>query len=443
MNTSQLKRFAQEARLKLLEQVAAKLNFVKSADTSQLRGKSETLNKLNSEIRKWGEEGVIDKVAYTWFNRLVALRYMDANGYQPFGMSVVSPATPGQVSPEILSEAHRGHIFDGSRVSKEEVMNILNGSQPTNNPDNEVYRLLLVSACNHLSQLFPFLFERIDDYTELLLPDDLTSPFSIVTDIYKGMSDQDCQEVEIIGWLYQFYISERKDEVFAAKKAVEKEDIPAATQLFTPRWIVEYMVQNTVGKLWLQNNPNSSLREKMPYYIETESSQAEEFLKISSPEEITLLDQACGSGHILVYGFELLYQIYEEAGYTASQIPQLIIEKNLFGYEIDERAAQLASFSVLMKARSYYRRLFRNKIEPNILCFVDLALNDNEIESAFKALQYTPSDTLEADLKTMQQATNYGILIQPKTAQDESESALKLIAKKQNTDNTQNVFLKR
>lgn len=401
--------------MKLLEQVAAKLNFVKSADTSQLRGKSETLNKLNSEIRKWGEEGVIDKVAYTWFNRLVALRYMDANGYQPFGMSVVSPATPGQVSPEILSEAHRGNIFAGSRVSKEEVMNILNGSQPTNNPDNEVYRLLLVSACNHLSQLFPFLFERIDDYTELLLPDDLTSPFSIVTDIYKGMSDEDCQEVEIIGWLYQFYISERKDEVFAAKKAVEKEDIPAATQLFTPRWIVEYMVQNTVGKLWLQNRPNSKIKESMPYYIESPSAKADDYLRLESAEDIKLLDPACGSGHILVYGFELLYRIYEEEGYSPNEIPTLIIEKNLHGLEIDERASQLAGFALMMKARSMHRRFFRKEVKPNIACFQDLRVTTEEYEQLFAELKIPLPDTLSEDLELMHQATNFGSLIQPET----------------------------
>src|SRR5690554_3211523 len=428
MNTSQLKRFAQEARLKLLEQVAAKLNFVKSADTSQLRGKSETLNKLNSEIRKWGEEGVIDKVAYTWFNRLVALRYMDANGYQPFGMSVVSPAAPGQVSPEILSEAHRGHIFAGSRVSKEEVMNILNGSQPTNNPDNEVYRLLLVSACNYLSQLFPFLFERIDDYTELLLPDDLTSPFSIVTDIYKGMSDEDCKEVEIIGWLYQFYISERKDEVFAAKKAVEKEDIPAATQLFTPRWIVEYMVQNTVGKLWLQNKPQSKLKDFMPYYIDSPSAQADEFLKIDSVEDLTLLDQACGSGHILVYGFELLSQIYEEEGYSINQIPKLILENNLFGYEIDQRAAQLAGFALMMKARSYYRRFFSSPASVNILCYEDLRLKEEDIKIAFKQMNSNLTEDLFSDLKNIKQATNLGSLLIPQTASDELEKVMEAIS---------------
>ena len=241
------------------------------------------------------------------------------------------------------------------------------------------------------------------------------------------MTEEDCAHTEIIGWLYQFYISEKKDEVFAKKRKVEKEEIPAATQLFTPRWIVEYMVQNTVGKLWLQNNPGSALRYKMPYYIETESSQAEEFLKIDSPEEITLLDQACGSGHILVYGFELLYLIYEEAGYTASQIPRLIIEKNLSGYEIDERAAQLASFSLLMKARSYYRRLFRNPIQPNILCYRDMQLTNDEIDAVLQAVQHKPSDDLAYDLQCMQQATNLGSLIQPRTPVEELKSLQKLI----------------
>ena len=205
-----------------------------------------------------------------------------------------------------------------------------------------MFRLLLIAACNDLHVKFPFLFEAINDYTELLLPDDLTSEFSIVHDVVIDMCSDDCQQVEVIGWLYQFYISEKKDEVFASKSKVKKEDIPAATQLFTPRWIVEYMVQNTLGKLWLQNKPGSSLRKHMPYFIESPSVQAEDYLKINSVEEIKLLDQACGSGHILVYGFDLFTKIYEEEGYNPSEIPQLIISKNLFGFEIDERAAQLA-----------------------------------------------------------------------------------------------------
>jgi hypothetical protein len=415
MNTNQLKRFAQEARKKLLQQVGAKMDFVLSQDTSQLRGRADTLQKLNEEIHRHGKEAVIDKVGYTWFNRLVALRFMDVNGYQPIGMSVVSPATPDHVSPQILTEAHSGNIPGELKVNKTQLFDILDGRQPSNNPDNEVYRMLLVAACNHLSHLFPFLFERIEDYTELLLPDDLTSPFSIVTDIVNGMAEEDCREVEIIGWLYQFYISEKKDEVFASKSAVKKEDIPAATQLFTPRWIVEYMVQNTVGKLWLQNRPGSRIREHIPYYIESVSGNSEDYLKLESIEELKLLDQACGSGHILVYGFELLHKIYEEEGYSPAEIPQLIIEKNLYGLEIDERAAQLAGFALMMKARSYHRRFFRKEIKPNITCFTDLTLGADEITEIFKELHISLPKSLEEDLDLCRQATNLGSLIQPQT----------------------------
>ena len=435
MNTTQLKRFAQEARRKLLEQVAAKLDFVKSSDTSELRGKTDTLNKLKREIRKHGEEAVIDKVAYTWFNRLVALRFMDANEYQPIGMSVVSPRTAEHVSPEILNEAHRGNISPELKVDRTEVMSILNGIKPTNNPDNEVYRILLVAACNHLSKLFPFLFERIDDYTELLLPDDLTSPFSIVTDIYKGMSDEDCKEVEIIGWLYQFYISERKDEVFASKKAVQKEDIPAATQLFTPRWIVEYMVQNTVGKLWLQNRPNSKIKEVMPYYLESPSAKSDDYLKLDSVEEIKLLDPACGSGHILVYGFELLYYIYEEEGYRPDEIPELIIKNNLYGLEIDERASQLAEMALMMKARSKNHGFFKKGVKPNIITFTDFEYDAEEVNKIFKDSNIQIPKTLHSDLELMTQATNYGSLIQPETELSELTSIRTQLEKAHNTNN--------
>lgn len=398
------------------------MNFVLSQDTSELRGRADTLQKLNEEIHRHGKEAVIDKVGYTWFNRLVALRFMDVNGYQPIGMSVVTPATSDHVSPQILTEAHSGNIPGELKVNKTLLFDILDGRQPSNNPDNEVYRMLLVAACNHLSHLFPFLFERIEDYTELLLPDDLTSPFSIVTDVVNGMAEEDCREVEIIGWLYQFYISEKKDEVFASKSAVKKEDIPAATQLFTPRWIVEYMVQNTVGKLWLQNRPGSRIREHMPYYIESVSGNSEDYLKLESIEELKLLDQACGSGHILVYGFELLHKIYEEEGYSSAEIPQLIIEKNLYGLEIDERAAQLAGFALMMKARSYHRRFFRKEIKPNITCFTDLTLGADEITEVFKELHIALPKSLEEDIDLCRQATNLGSLIQPQTALETLEA---------------------
>ena len=315
---------------------------------------------------------------------------------------------------------------------------LLDGRIPSSNAQNEVYKLLLTGVCNHLHKTFPFLFERIDDYTELLLPDDLTSEFSIIQDIQNGMSKGDCEEVEIIGWLYQFYISEKKDEVFASNEKVKKEDIPAATQLFTPRWIVEYMVQNTVGKLWLLNNPTSRLKDQMPYYIES-AEKDDDFLKIDSVEEITLLDQACGSGHILVYGFDLLTKIYEEQGYNTSEIPQLIINKNLFGFEIDERAAQLSGFALLMKAREYNRRVFRKELKPNILCYKDLKLTEEEIKETFTQLKVELTDELLFDLKNIQQATNLGSLISPHS---DATSIKEVIDKVVSSKSSSDVFLR-
>ena len=434
MSTNQLKKFAQAARTKLIEQVGAKLDFVLTHDTAELRGKANTLKKLNEAVSKNGKANVIDKVAYTWFNRLVALRYMDANGYQPIGMSVITPAnTTNSVSPELLDAAHGGSIPSDLNVDRKQILDLLDGRISSSNPDNEVFRILLVAVCNQLHGIFPFLFERIDDYTELLLPDDLTSPFSIIKDVVDGMTNDDCEEVEIIGWLYQFYISEKKDEVFASKSAVKKEDIPAATQLFTPRWIVEYMVQNTVGKLWLQNKPSSKLKNHMPYFIDSPSLHADDFLKVNSVEEIKLLDQACGSGHILVYGFDLFYKIYEEEGYNPNEIPERIIKNNLHGFEIDERADQLAGFAIMMKARSYYRRFFRNPIEPNILCYEDLVLSAKDIKETFIQVGYKLSDELNYDLLTMQQATNFGSLISPLTSVGELQKVLDVFKSKQNT----------
>ena len=405
MNTTQLKRFAQEARRKLLEQVAAKLDFVKSSDTSELRGKTDTLNKLKSEIRKHGEEAVIDKVAYTWFNRLVALRFMDANEYQPIGMSVVSPRTAEHVSPEILNEAHRGNISPELKVDRSEVMSILNGTQPTNNPDNEVYRILLVAACNHLSELFPFLFERIDDYTELLLPDDLTSPFSIVTDVYKGMSDEDCKEVEIIGWLYQFYISEWNEELIQSKKAYKKDEIAPASQLFTPKWIVQYMVDNTLGQLWSEIDPSTKILKGLQFYIKPAyKDQLPEREKVSI-EKIKFFDPCAGSGHILSYAFDVFYSIYEEQGYNASEIPGLIIKNNLYGAEIDERAAQLASFVILMKGREKYRRFFnqikKQNIQPNIVAYQNFEEDDkfNNATVLGSLINIEPSKKITANIE--------------------------------------------
>ncbi|WP_439882179.1 BREX-1 system adenine-specific DNA-methyltransferase PglX [Pontibacter sp. MBLB2868] len=431
MNTNKLKRFAQEARKKLIAQVGAKLEYVLHTDTAELREKAAQVKGLKEELARSSKAQLTEKVAYTWFNRFIALRFMDVNDYQPLDIRVISPKE-GYTFPELLDEAKQGHIPEDLKVNAQQVYDLLDGRVPSANPQNEAYKVLLIAACNHLHTVLPFLFERINDYTELLLPDDLTSEFSIVHDVREGMAAEDCQQVEIIGWLYQFYISEKKDEVFASKAKVKKEDIPAATQLFTPRWIVEYMVQNTVGKLWVQNRPNSRLREHMPYFIESASLQSDDYLKISSPEEITLLDQACGSGHILVYGFELLTKIYEEEGYSASEIPKLIIERNLFGFEIDERAAQLAAMALMMKARSYQRRFFKKGEvpQPNILCYQDLILDEKQTAAALAVIGTKPSDELLHDLKHMLQATNLGSLIVPHAGLPEIENVLRKIEEK-------------
>lgn len=434
MNTNTLKKFAQEARKKLIAQIGAKLDYVLNSDSVELREKEAQIKRLKEEIAKSSKAQVIDKVAYTWFNRLMALRFMDVNDFQPLGVRVISPKD-GFTTPELLEEVKQGHIPADLPVKKDKIFDLLDGKIPSPNPQNEVFKELLIGACNHLHKTLPFLFERINDYTDLLLPDDLISDFSIVQDVRNGMSAEDCKEVEIIGWLYQFYISEKKDQVFASGEKVKKEDIPAATQLFTPRWIVEYMVQNTVGKLWLQNRPNSKLKDHMPYYIESASVQGSDFLKINSIEEIKLLDQACGSGHILVYGFDLFYKIYEEEGYNPHEIPKLILEKNLFGFEIDERAAQLASMALMMKARSYSRRLFREVVTPNILCYEDLKLSKAEIEDTLRIIGVKASDALLNDLKVMGQATNLGSLIYPHSSLAELQTVKsKLQEKATSTD---------
>ncbi|MDZ4205441.1 MAG: BREX-1 system adenine-specific DNA-methyltransferase PglX [Bacteroidales bacterium] len=434
MNTSALKRFAQQARRKLLTQVGARLELVFNTDSAELREKASQLRMLREEINRSSKALVIEKVAYTWFNRLMALRFMDANDCQPLGIRVVTPHD-GHTLPEILQEAKQGHISDDLPAKKQHIFDLLDGRILATNAQNEAFKELLIGACNHLNKGFPFLFERIDDYTELLLPDDLTSEFSVIHDVVHGMTESDCFEVECIGWIYQFYISEKKDEVFASNSKVKKEDIPAATQLFTPRWIVEYMVQNTVGKIWMQNHPHSGLKQYMPYYIESEATLGKDFLKINSPEELTLLDQACGSGHILVYGFELMYRIYEEQGYNPSEIPALIIKNNLFGFEIDSRAAQLAGLAVLMKAREYSSRLFR-KAEipvPHILCYEDHNMGSDQIREVFAKCGIKLNDRLHSDLNMMSQATNLGSLIAPKSTPDELKSILEQLNHKEST----------
>lgn len=379
MNTNNLKKFAQEARKKLIELIGSRLEYVLNTDTPELREKSEQIRKLRETLSKTSEEQLIDKVAYTWFNRFMALRFMDANDYQPTGIRVLTPKD-GQTLPELLAEAKMGHIPEELSLNKQRIFDLLDGKIPSSNGQNEAYKDLLIGACNHLNKVFPFLFERINDYTELLLPDDLTSELSIVQDICNGMTTTDCAEVEIIGWLYQFYISEKNDELISSKKVYKKDELAPASQLFTPKWIVQYMVDNTLGQIWSEINPNTRITEHLEYYIKPAYLDKLQKRQKKGIEEIKFFEPCAGSGHILAYAFDVFYKIYEEEGYSTAEIPELIISKNLFGVDIDQRAAQLASFVLLMKGRQKNRRFLRTvetkQLQPNISFYQDFEFDD-------------------------------------------------------------------
>ena len=379
MNTNALKKFAQEARRKLIEQVSSKLEYVLNTDSPELREKADQVRKLRETINMSSKAEVIDKVTYTWFNRFIALRFMDANEYQPIGIRVLTPKD-GYTLPELLDEAKQGHIPAELSVKNQHIFDLLHGKTPSANAQDEAYKELLIGACNHLNKVFPFLFERINDYTELLLPDDLTSELSIVQDIRDGMTIEDCSEVEIIGWLYQFYISEKNVELISSKKVYKKSELAPASQLFTPKWIVQYMVDNTLGQVWSEINPNTKVTTSLEYYIKPSYKEQLKPRELKSIEEIKFFEPCTGSGHILSYAFDVFYKIYEEQGYNPTEIPELIISKNLFGVDIDPRAAQLASFVLLMKGRQKNRRFLRavetKKIQPNISFYQDFEFDE-------------------------------------------------------------------
>ena len=413
MDTNALKKFAQAARNLLIDQVRSKLDLVLDPASPARREHPQAMKELDAAIARDGKAQVIEQVAYTWFNRFTALRFMDANGYTTVG--VVSPAE-GQTRPELLAEAIAGNLPEGAPGS---IAALVDGRTPSSDPQGEAYRQLLVHACNRWHGPMPFLFEELDDYTELLMPEDLLSQSSILAELRKVMTEDACQDVEIIGWLYQFYISEKKDQVFAGLKKNQKitaENIPAATQLFTPHWIVRYLVENSLGRLWLLNRPGSKLVERMDYYIAPEEPDTD-FLKITKPEEIKVCDPACGSGHMLTYAFDLLYAIYEEEGYEADKIPTLILQHNLTGVEIDDRAGALAAFALAMKAaaRLGRRRFLRMEAKPDICVLQNVSFTEAEMQDVAAVVgKDLFTDELRETLGQFGQAKNFGSLIVPK-----------------------------
>lgn len=317
-------------------------------------------NKRDSIIRLIQTDGymqVIEEFAYTWFNRIVALRFMEVHDFLPHGFRVLSNRTGG-FEPEILKNLN--FVKDELNLDLSVVSPLLEQGKI-----DEAYRYVLFRQCVALSDILPMLFDKDDSYLELLLPKALLKGETFITKLLEIDESEFLNDVEVIGWLYQFYISQKKDEVFASKKTITKDTLPAVTQLFTPDWIVRYMAENSVGRIWMESYPDSSLRSEMKYYVEDATQEEEAQRKIDAikyqnvnPEDIRIIEPCCGSGHILVYVFDLLYKMYEEKGYQQREIPTLILKNNLVGLDVDKRAAQLASFSLVMKARSANSRFF-------------------------------------------------------------------------------------
>ena len=420
METAPLKSFATWARRELITQVSARLTAVLAPASPERVESQRAVAVLERDIAaagggSTGREAIVDRVAYTWFNRIIAFRFMDANGYT--GTGVVSPAHGQQTGqPEILADAKRGNIDPavvGNRRTLDTIIGLLDGTRPSTDAQGEAYTLLLAEYCRYWNRSMPFMFEPEEDYTELLIPANLLAVDSILTKAVAALTTEVCRDVEVIGWLYQFYISERKDEVFTGFKKKRKAvaaDIPAATQFFTPHWVVRYLVENSVGRLWMLNHPESHLIEQMDYYIEPIDEETD-FLKISTPEELTVIDPACGSGHMLTYTFDLLYSIYEEEGYAPSEIPRLILSRNLYGTEIDPRAGALAAFALSVKARARQRTFFGNHVQPNICVLQPISFAPDELN--YLMTKEGDKHAEELFWNQFAEADTLGALIQP------------------------------
>jgi hypothetical protein len=445
MNKTKLKNYAPQARKDFIAAVSARANqlglsttgsglvvspAIRQGDVTLIEGRDWPAKvygqreRLVKRMQREGFDQTVEAVAYTWFNRFAALRFMELHDYLEHGYRVLSSI--GNVSgaagtPDILL-----HAVD---LAQSQSLLGLNADEVgrlklAGNQDGELYRKLITAQCNALSNAMPFLFERIDDETELLLPDNLLRTDSVIAKLISEIPEDDWLEVEVIGWLYQFYISEKKDQVIG--KVVKSEDIPAATQLFTPNWIVKYMVQNSVGRLWMMANPESTLKSQWKYYIEPAeqtpevNAQLDALIKTRmdddggslNPETITVLDPACGSGHILVEAYDLLKGIYLERGYRLRDIPRLILEKNLYGLDIDDRAAQMAGFALLMKARADDRRLLNESLKLNVLSLQDSKGMDLDEMSTHLSQFGIQRGTVKSLIDIFEYAKTFGSLIQ-------------------------------
>ena len=430
MNKGGIQKFAIWARSELIAQVSQRAYQYGIDESGFGDASADTLNgrlltaeeksqrqELIKQIKEKGYQQVMEEVAYTWFNRFIALRFMEVNNYLPSHIRVFSDAS-GAFKPEILNDVLHLDLpgLDSGKVAE----------YIESNDTEALYRYLLLTQCNALNSALPVMFERMGGYTEMLLPNNILRQDSVLGHMVSDIPEEDWQDaVQIIGWLYQYYNTELKDDTFAQLKKnvkITKERIPAATQLFTPDWIVRYMVENSLGRLWLEGHPNAELRGGWKYYldeaeqeqsVEDQLAKLREEYKTIKPEEIKVIDPCMGSGHILVYAFDVLMQIYTSAGWDQREAAQSILKNNLFGLDIDDRAAQLAYFAVMMKARQYDRRLLTRGIQPNIHSIVE----SNALGGAYKLamgdflLSKEHQETLNYLLDAFIDAKEYGSIL--------------------------------
>ena len=444
MNKNILQKFAIEARRELREKIKNKAfeygiqedqikkGEIESSDSIVVNGKAlnkdqkEQRRKLIEKIETLNEQGsngfdvVIEEVGYTWFNRLIALRFMEVNRYIK---TRALSSEEGSKIPDIVTEAldvsFKNVKLDEDYIRELKLSSDINATQ-------DLFKYMVIAQCNELHDTLPFMFEKISDYTELLFPDGLLDENSFVSKMIDNeyIPEEDWEEVEIIGWLYQYYIAEEKDRVIKAKKKYKKEEIPFATQLFTPKWIVKYMVQNSLGRYWIESHPeDEELKKEWEFYLENPEKEPDFEEKIApyinkelNVEDIKCFDPACGSGHILVYMFEVLYEIYSRVGYEEREIPRLIIENNLYGLDIDDRAYQLACFAVVMKGVSYNKRLLRSierdGIKLNIASIQETNnLNDTDIAYIAGEISGKNFDKTKKFIETFYNGKTYGSLI--------------------------------
>lgn len=401
MNDTAIKNYCIWARAELLNEVENRMQRygileegAEPADAQTVGGQALSTQEQKQRTQllemqaRMGHAALRDKAAYTWFNRIIAIRFMELHDYLPSGIHVFCSANDANAfEPEIVKEALD---IDLPGASQEKIVPLVRAGE-----DEPLFRYLFLAQCNELAECLPAVFEPVGSALELLLPSGLLRKESVVGQLVAQLpwggeveGGIGWSKVEILGWMYQFYNSEVKDDFFKSKRKATARDIAPATQLFTPEWIVRYMMENSLGRLWMLNNPESILRESMEYYIEPDAEH-EDFIRIEGPEEISLCDPACGSGHILVYAFSLLFQMYTERGYREREVPQLILQNNLTGMEIDPRAAQIAHLALAMCAREHDRRFFTRGVEADVNVIAPTVFEEGELPEG-AALQQQP-----------------------------------------------------